>query len=479
MVKERKHKEWQGKNKKSYQTSKDNSTVSLIVGLFLISALIAFKNNPQLIYTILPKDSYFSPGILEHKFSEKILSSDNNNENNQSVIAGAAEEFRTTNFTKIDKYASSVRYDGTSIFELASLLSHYARTEAEKARIIYSWIAYNITYDVPAYLSGNYGDLSPQGVLKSRRGVCSGYANLYKALARAMGLDVVVVDGYAKGYGYAIGNATQINHAWNVVKINKKWYLLDSTWGAGSINNGQFNRQFNPYYFATPPRQLILDHFPAENKWQLLVKHYTKQKFDTIPKVSPEFFKDGLHLVSHHNQTIQANGRFQVVLSSPEDTIAISRLKFGSNLNDAYTFVQKKDNKIIVNVAPPVGDSELEIFSKNKRVSGPYQQAISYRVVSHNAGEEFPVIYSTFSENNSYLYAPLNKYLPTYQSVYFKVEVPNALEVQVIGASSNKWIKLTRSGSMFEGNVPVGSDKIKVSAKFLGNTDYWTLVEYN
>lgn len=87
--------------------------------------------------------------------------------------------------------------------------------------------------------------------------------------------------------------------------------------------------------------------------------------------------------------------------------------------------------------------------------------------------------YSIFLDKNSYLYAPLNKYLPAEQSVYFKIEVPNALEVQVIDASSNKWIKLTRSGSTFAGNVPLSSEKIQVSAKFPGNKDYWTLVEYN
>lgn len=64
-------------------------------------------------------------------------------------------------------------------------------------------------------------------------------------------------------------------------------------------------------------------------------------------------------------------------------------------------------------------------------------------------------------------------------SVYFKMEVPDALEVQVIDTSSNKWVQLTRSGSTFEGNVAVSSNKIQVAAKFPENKDYWTLVEYN
>ena len=132
-----------------------------------------------------------------------------------------------------------------------------------------------------------------------------------------------------------------------------------------------------------------------------------------------------------------------------------------------------------MNVAPPVGSSQLEIFSRSKDASGAYQQAITYKVLSKNAGEEFPKTYSTFLEKNSYLSSPLNKNLPVNQLAYFQIEVPNALDVQVIDVSSNKWTKLTRSGDVFTGNVLVSSNKIQVSAKFLGDDNYWTLVEYN
>jgi transglutaminase/protease-like cytokinesis protein 3 len=478
MFKRSKHKKLKNSKKKYRQASQDNSATFLLIGLVFISTLITLKSNGRFIYNKTPIYNHLPLSKSDYNSIQEILEVDDNNK--QPLRVGSIDELKNTDFTKIDNYASSVRYEGTSVFELASLLSRYTKTEAEKARIIYSWITYNITYDVSAYLSGNYGDLSPQEILKTRKSVCSGFANLYQALAKAMELDVVVVDGYAKGYGYVVGNTTEINHAWNAVKINNKWYLLDSTWGASNINSGQFHRHFNSYYFATPPGQFILDHFPIKSKWQLLEKDYTKQQFDTTPKISPEFFKDGLQLVSHHNQTIEASGRFQVILSAPEDIIAISKLKSSSaSLNDAYTFVQKKDNKIIVTAAPPMGNSELEIFSRSKDASGAYQHAITYKVISKNAGEELPMTYSTFLEKNSYLYTPFNKYLPANQFAYFKIEVPNAVDVQVIDVSSNKWIKLTRSGNIFTGNVLVSSNKIQVSAKFLGNNDYWALVEYN
>ena len=460
-------------NNKKHQIFKGNFSTFLLTGLVSVSALIAFINNPQLKYTGASKNDYFSSTSLNYKARQGLL------ETEKFIIAGSTDELKTTDFAKIDEHAFSIRYDGTSVWELASLLSPYAKTEAEKARIIYSWIAHNISYDVPALLSGNYGDLTPEGVLKTRKGVCSGYADLYKSLARAMGLDVTVIEGYSKGYSYVVGSTTS-NHAWNAVKINNKWYLIDTTWGAGSVNNSQFNRKFNSYYFATPPEQFIIKHFPVEEKWQLVDKDYSRQQFDTIPEISPEFFKDGLESITHYDKAIQANGRFQVVFSAPEDTIVTSKLKNNSNyLSDAYTFVQKKGNKIIVTVSPPMGSFDLEIYSKKAYAQGNYHHAIAYKVFSKGTGEELPISYSSYLESHSYLHTPLNKCLPVGQAVYFKIEVPNALEVQVIDTSFNTWTKLTRDGSMFSGNVPVSSAKTQVSAKFPGNENYWALVEYN
>lgn len=479
MIKRRNRKVWKTDKIKLYLTFQKNFTGFLILGLLFTSNLTLLKKNSQLIYSKLPKNPLFLNTMNDKTIQPKLGKGDDI-QNKQFRISGSANMFKNVNLTNIDNYAFSIHYDGASVSDLASILSHYAKTEAEKARIIYSWIAHNISYDVQAYLSKDYRDSSPQAVLITRKGVCSGYANLYMALARAMGLESSVIDGYAKGYGYVVSQTTKINHAWNAVKINNKWYLIDSTWGAGNINSGKFNKQFNPYYFAAPPEQFIFDHFPVENQWQLLTKNYTKEQFDAAPKIFPEFFRDGLRFVSYYNHTIQADGRFQIVLSAPKDTIAIARLKTDSNyLNDNYTLVQKKGDKIIVIAAPPIGNSELEIFSKNKYASGLYRQALTYKVVSVNAGEEFPKTYSTFSEKNSYLHTPFDRYLPTNQLVNFEIEVPDALEVQVIDAPLHKWVKLTRSGNIFTGYVPVSADKIQVSAKFSGNKDYWTLVEYN
>jgi transglutaminase/protease-like cytokinesis protein 3 len=191
-------------------------------------------------------------------------------------------------YTNLDRYAATLNYNGTSTSELASLLSQYARTDIEKARIIYAWIAYHIAYDVESFFNGKYkyNSISPKTVLTTRKTVCSGYAELYKALATKMKLEVVIIEGYAKGYSYIPGAEFTVNHAWNAVKIDGGWYLLDSTWGTGSVNNShQFVPNFNSHYFATAPEQFIYDHFPVDSAWQLLPNPYSKKQFEDLPKL--------------------------------------------------------------------------------------------------------------------------------------------------------------------------------------------------
>ena len=49
--------------------------------------------------------------------------------------------------------------------------------------------------------------------------------------------------GHSKGLGFNYEDKISdenTDHEWNAVKINNKWCLIDSTWGAGSIIGGAY-----------------------------------------------------------------------------------------------------------------------------------------------------------------------------------------------------------------------------------------------
>jgi transglutaminase/protease-like cytokinesis protein 3 len=296
-----------------------------------------------------------------------------------------------------------------------------------------------------------------------------------------MGLKSVIVLGYAKGINYIVGENQQVNHAWNAVKIDKQWYLIDATWGAGTVINSSFNKEFNPFYFAPPPEEFIYSHFPQKDKWQLLAQPYTRQKFNLLPEVSGALFKNDLKLISHKNKNIYTSDRLNITLKAPQDIVAIANLKSNkSKLEDNYTLVQNKDGYITVNTAfPAKGNYTLDIFAKKKDNSNYYPHVVTYQITANNSSEQFPLTYSDFLKNNGYLETPLTKSLNANRLTYFKLKVDNATEVKVVDKSSRKKTDLVKYGNLFAGSVRVGSDKVFVFAKFPGDSRYWVLLEYN
>ena len=80
-----------------------------------------------------------------------------------------------------------------------------------------------------------------------------------------------VVPGYSKGINRNNADFRRGDHAWNAVKIDDRWHLLDVTWGSGGLNDQfKFVRKFNEAYFLTAPAAFVQDHLPLDPMWQLM-----------------------------------------------------------------------------------------------------------------------------------------------------------------------------------------------------------------
>lgn len=179
--------------------------------------------------------------------------------------------------------------------QLTVYLVRPARNERDKVRAVFRWITDRVAYDVAAFLQGQYGDLRPEAVLQRRSAVCSGYTALFEAMARRAGIETATIGGFAKGYGYQAGLGAQgPGHAWNAVKIEGRWQLLDVTWGAGHVQGTQFVKRFKELHFLTPPEQMIFTHFPTDPRWQLLQTPLTLQQFESLPTVDDDLFGMGV-----------------------------------------------------------------------------------------------------------------------------------------------------------------------------------------
>ncbi len=402
----------------------------------------------------------------------------------QPIQLGSTAKIAQQNFSEIDRLARELNYSGSSIPELANLLSKNATTDTEKARIIYAWVAQHVTYDVAAFREAvdndNYPDVDAEKVLRDRTTICSGYSNLYQALAEAMNLKSVIVVGYGKGAAPLAEKFQDVNHAWNAIKLEDGWYLLDATWGAGSVRDGQFQADYKPYYFATAPDELINNHFPQDRGWQLLAQAYTRAEFDNLPDIASRFYSLGLNLVTHRNYQISASGRIDINLKAPLDVVAVANLKQGTQEStDSAVLVNRQANNLIISVAPPMpGTYDLTIYAKKKDDPRKYGEIINYQINALNSVASLPKLYDHFNQYQASLVEPLTAELKPNWSTYFNLVVPQAIDVQVVNAQTKQWTPLNGYGSYFSGHVDIQSGNTAVVARFPGDDRYWQLVEY-
>ena len=174
----------------------------------------------------------------------------------------------------------------TSVEKLAAYLIQPAKSDEDKARLLFRWVADRIAYDVEALRSKKPDD-SIASVLQNRKAVCGGYCQLYEALGKAAGLETIVIVGQSKTIGISG------SHSWNAVKVDGAWRLSDVTWAAGVTNDKGFTKRFHEANFQVPAEEFIFAHFPKDPQWQLLAKPVTVEEFQRWPTVRGKLFQLG------------------------------------------------------------------------------------------------------------------------------------------------------------------------------------------
>lgn len=131
----------------------------------------------------------------------------------------------------------------------------------EKELALHDYLIKNIVYDYDSLSLQNPPSeiYSAYGALINKKSVCSGYANAMKMLLDKCDIECLIVTGDSK-IPY---KDLSVGHAWNIVKINNKFYHLDVTWDApiGKLPDELFH-----HYFNITDTEISIDH-----KWDLNV----------------------------------------------------------------------------------------------------------------------------------------------------------------------------------------------------------------
>ena len=319
-----------------------------------------------------------------------------------------------------------------SVSRLARSLTAEAQSEREKAQALYRWLGENISYDVAALASGDLSHNDPDTVLRTRKAVCAGYADLFHVMSREVGLESKVIPGRSRSEDQAVPaapDAGDSNHAWNAVKLEGRWHLLDPTWGAGYVDDQkQFVRQANDQWFMVEPEIFVYSHLPEEPKWQLLDSPIDRDQFERLPQIKPLFFEYGLELVEPTEQPINCAGELSFKVASSKG-VAVTALvtEKGERLPPNLVFSQRRQDQYLVSVRLP-RPGEYQVYLMGALPGEKESRDVASFEVHSSKGvdQSFPDTFLGFKESDSVLLEGFDRTLQAGRPAEFKLEVPGA-----------------------------------------------------
>ena len=218
------------------------------------------------------------------------------------------QAYRLTHALQNPKAYSRLTTSDLSLLEIAqSILAQIispTMSDYEKELAIHDYIIKTTSYDYDRLNNGTIPDSSytAAGVLINKIGVCEGYSEATKLLLNLVGIECEIVTGLA-------GN--NVPHAWNIVKIDGAWYMLDTTYDDPITfdNNGKRVETLSYDYFNVTSNTLMQDHSWETNKWP--VAYGTKYNY-----------------YIHSNQVVNSYNEFK--------TYVINEIKAGSKEITCY-----------------------------------------------------------------------------------------------------------------------------------------------
>lgn len=156
--------------------------------------------------------------------------------------------------------------------------------EFEKVHAIYDWLVINVTYDarLKEYVESDIENINKyrgfylEGVFLDKRAVCDGIAKAFVVLCRIEGIEAVRVIGESLEETY--------NHAWNKVRINNYWYVVDATSGGVIINNNEvLNHKYllvNDDFYGSKYVAYTYTNFVAYGEYDIYQEMYYEDNKD-------------------------------------------------------------------------------------------------------------------------------------------------------------------------------------------------------
>jgi hypothetical protein len=332
-------------------------------------------------------------------------------------------------FSAIDRGVLGMPHEN-NLQDVIGAVAAMSHDDWERARGAYVWVANNIAYDTDSFFHGTPTETDAEGVFKTGKSVCEGYANLFAKIAGGLGLEVKVIPGFAKAYGYVPGRRfTGTDHTWNAVKLDGEWHFIETTWGSGHVDGTKYIKDYQAVWFDMDPRLFVFNHFPADTNWLLLSPAMSLEDYESAP------------LLETYNLEKLASAGY-----TPDSILEMSKyLPFGEYFGQYATAFIKMGGKPI-------------------------------DMISYLAQNAVPTVWEYGNYKIQLVSYPREGNLTSGNAYSFAVRVPGSDRAAVI--TGKKFFFLQKDGDLFSGEVTVVSGEASLSADIINENklSYWPIM---
>lgn len=221
-------------------------------------------------------------------------------------------------FKRIDSIVLSYPKSFNNYIEFAEIISTDFSSDIERVRGIYTWMAYNINYDIEEYGKFAFSYSSEQEreikrkiyysnlanrVISKNIAVCEGYAILFFQTCNFLNIKTTFVDGISKLHYKEIGKTfNKSRHGWNIVEIDNKKYFVDVTYASVGLKSNKSHFEFN---FLAAPEIFIKNHYPNNYENSLLDNFISKDYFINSPLYEITNYTGKIMLVTQQSSLLK------------------------------------------------------------------------------------------------------------------------------------------------------------------------------
>lgn len=291
------------------------------------------------------------------------------------------------NFEKVDtKVRNYPRF--SKVENLANQIKKDFSSDEDKVRAAFIWLTKNIRYNLkilynPKKRSYSFSYSSEQEKLqkqqavmdklvaatfRNKTGVCEEYAQSFKKICDLLNIEATVISGNVRNDANDIGKVTDdTNHAWNAVKLNNKWQILDATWAAGHEYNRRWIRAYNEYFYNIPKDKIFKTHFPEDRVWVLRFGRMSKEEFYKQPIYTNTFLGLNSNLISPQTGIISLKSSENIVLKFKNlDTSALISYLFKGEKYAQKPVISSENNITTLTIKNPKRNTDLVLFINKK-----------------------------------------------------------------------------------------------------------------